>query len=296
MLRKSFWVLLVSTYCTASAQALSLPESWNKPAAPFRIIGNVYYVGTEGLASYLVATPQGHVLIDGGLPQSAPTIVKNIETLGYSVRDVRYLLNSHAHFDHSGGLAQLKQATGARLVASEGDRSALEGGFYLGFEDNHELDAPPVKVDRAVRDGETVKVGDVTLTANLTPGHTRGCTSWSMPVREGGRVYRLLFFCSSSVALNRLVGPPQYPGIVEDYERTFARARKMDVDVFLAPHPEMFGLQEKRAAMPRGSPNPFVDPKAFAAFMARSEANFREQLAAQQEKAREGAQETKDSE
>jgi metallo-beta-lactamase class B len=296
MLRKSFDLLLVSVFCTASAQALSLPESWSKPAAPFRIIGNVYYVGTEGLAAYLIATPQGHVVIDGGLPQSAPMIVKNIETLGYSVRDVRYLLNSHAHFDHSGGLAQLKQATGAQLVASEGDRSALEGGFYLGFEDNHDLDAPPVKVDRAIRDGDTVEVGDVTLTANLTPGHTRGCTSWSMPVSEGGRAWRLLFFCSSSVALNRLVGQPNYPGIVEDYERTFTRARKMSVDVFLAPHPEMFGLQEKRAAMRPGEPNPFVDPQAFAAFMERSEADFRKQLAAQQEKAREKSQESKSSE
>jgi metallo-beta-lactamase class B len=293
MVRRSFWPSFVSTFLSmgwaAPAQALTLPESWSKPTAPFRIIGNVYYVGTEGLASYLVATPQGHVLIDGGLPQAAPIIASNIETLGYSVRDVRYLLNSHAHFDHSGGLAQLKQATGAQLVASEGDRSALEGGFYLGYEDNHELDAPPVNVDRAIRDGDTVTVGGTTLTANLTPGHTRGCTSWSMPVSEGGRAYRLLFFCSSSVALNRLVGPPQYPGIIEDYERTFARARKMEVDVFLAPHPEMIGLKEKRALIRENGSNPFVDPKAFAAFISRSEADFRKQLAAQQEKLKEKA-------
>jgi metallo-beta-lactamase class B len=292
MLRSCFLLLLTAIYCTASAQSSpqgspgkqGFPEHWNRPTEPFRVIGNIYYVGTAGLASYLIATPQGHILLDGGLEGSAPLIEKNVATLAYSLRDVRYLLNSHAHFDHSGGLARLKQASGAKLVASELDRSALEGGFYLGFEDNHVLDAPPVHVDRAVQDGATVQLGEVTLTANLTPGHTRGCTSWSMPVKDGDRVYRVLFFCSSSVALNRLVGPPQYPGIVADYERTFARARTMPVDVFLAPHPEMFGMDEKRQRAAEGGENPFVDSQAFGAFIARSEADFRKQLAAQQAK------------
>jgi metallo-beta-lactamase class B len=281
MLRRS---ILLLTLVAGAANAQGWPESWNRPTEPFHVIGNIYYVGTAGLGSYLIVTPEGHILLDGTTEQGAPLIEKNIAALGFSLRDVRYLLNSHAHFDHSGGLARLKQTTGARLVAAEGDRSALEGGFYLGWQDRHALDAPRVAVDRAIRDGDKVELGDVTMTANVTPGHTRGCTSWSMPVREGDRTYQVLFFCSSSVALNRLVGPPQYPGIVADYERTFARARTMSVDVFLAPHPEMFGMEEKRARLEAGGPNPFVDARAFAAFIASSEADFRRQLAAQQAK------------
>jgi metallo-beta-lactamase class B len=286
--RRFILALLVSMSLSAPAAAQSWPESWNRPTEPFRVIGNIYYVGTAGLGSYLITTPQGHILLDGATEQAAPLIEKNIETLGYSLRDVRFLLNSHAHFDHSGGLARLQQSTGAKLVASEGDRSALEGGFYLGSEDNRALGAPPVHVDRAIRDGDKVELGDVTMTANVTPGHTRGCTSWSMTARDGDRVHRVLFFCSSSVALNRLVGPPQYAGIVADYEKTFARARSMDVDVFLAPHPEMFDMDEKRARLKPDGPNPFVDPAAFKEFLARSEADFRRQLAAQQSK--QGAQ------
>jgi metallo-beta-lactamase class B len=151
---------------------------------------------------------------------------------------------------------------------------------------------PPVKVDRVVRDGAALELGGTVLTANLTPGHTRGCTSWSMPLTAAGKTLRVLFFCSSSVAANRLVDPPQYPGIVADYEKTFARARTLQVDVFLGPHPEFFRMSDKRARLSSGgltaqdAPNPFVDPQEFGAFIAASEADFRRQLAMQQERAR----------
>ena len=275
-------IVASATLACGVVQAQSLRETWNRPTTPFRIIGNVYYVGTQGLGAYLMTTSEGHVLLDGGLPESAPLIEANIRALGLDPGDVRYLLNSHAHFDHSGGLAQLKKATGARLIASEGDRSALEGGFYLGSEDVAAYGAPPVTVDRAVEDGDTLEVGDVTLTANITPGHTRGCTSWSMPVVEDGRTLNVLFFCSSSVAANRLIDPPQYSGIVADYEKTFSLAKAMKVDVFLAGHTEFFAMSAKRARMREGGPNPFIDSAEFAAFMERSEADFRKQLAAQQ--------------
>jgi metallo-beta-lactamase class B len=268
----------------AAAQAQR--ENWNKPTPPFAVLGNIRYVGTAGLAAYLITTEQGHILIDAALAESAPQIEANIQKLGYQLTDIKYLLNSHAHLDHSGGLARLKQATGAMLIASEGDRSALEGGFYLGSEDVAALRAPPVKVDRVVADGETLRLGSTVLTANLTPGHTRGCTSWSMPVTEQGKVYQVLFFCSSSVALNRLVDPPQYPGIVADYEKTFAKAATLKVDVFLAPHPEFFGMERKRALRSATGPNPFIDPQEFAAYIANSQADFRRQLAAQQERAK----------
>jgi metallo-beta-lactamase class B len=277
-------LMLAALHCVPAA-AQSQRENWNKPSEPFKVIGNIHYVGTAGLSSFLITTARGHILLDAALPESVPLIEANIKALGFKLTDIKYLLNSHAHFDHSGGLAQLKQATGAKLVASEGDRSALEGGFYLGFEDRDALKAPPVKVDRVVRDGETLELGGTVLTVNLTPGHTRGCTSWSMPVSERGKTLRVLFFCSSSVALNQLA-PEQYPGIVADYQQTFAKARKLPVDVFLAPHPEFFALDEKRARLAPDAANPFIDAQEFAAFIARSQTDFERQLAAQQERAK----------
>ena len=281
LLAVSCIALLSATTAFGQATPVSAQRAaWNKPTTPFRMIGNIHYVGTEGLGVYLITTPQGHFLLDGAVAEAAPQIEKNIQTLGFKLRDVKYLLNSHAHFDHSGGLAQLKQATGATMVASEGDRSALEGGFYLGSADNHSFDAPPVKVDRTIADGATLTLGGTTLKANITPGHTRGCTSWSMPVEHDGKTYQVLFFCSSSVAANRLAGPPQYPHIVADYEKTFAKAKTFQVDVFLAPHPEFYGMQAKRARLAGGGANPFIDPREFAAHLAQSEAAFRKQLAA----------------
>jgi metallo-beta-lactamase class B len=268
-----------------AAHAETQREIWNQPIAPFHVIGNIYYVGTNGLASYLIVTSQGNVLLDGALEESVPQIERSIATLGFKLSDIKYLLNSHAHLDHSGGLAQLKKDSGALLVASAGDKSALEGGFYLGSEQVKAMGAPPVKVDRTIADGQTLEIGGTKLTANLTPGHTRGCTSWSMPVTDAGKTLQVLFFCSSSVAANRLAGPPQYPGIVADYESTFAKARTFKVDVFLAPHPEFFHMQEKRAQQQHGGANPFIDPTAFAAYMERSEADFRKQLEAQTAKA-----------
>lgn len=266
--------------CPLALRAQSRRELWNQPTTPFHVIGNIYYVGTQGLAAYLITSAAGHILLDAGLAESASQVERNITTLGFQLSDVRILLNSHAHYDHSGGLAQLKRTTGAKLIASVGDRSALERGVYLGSEDDRSLASVPVQVDRAVRDGEKVQLGSTVVTANLTPGHTRGCTSWSTTVTEAAKKYRVLFFCSATVAANRLVAPPQYPGIVRDYERTFARSKRMKVDVFLAPHPEFFRMDEKRQRLGAGD-NPFIDPAEFAAFIAKAEADFRQQLASQ---------------
>jgi len=172
--------------------AVSNPH-WAKSAPPFNVLGNVYSVGTAGLSCFLITTDDGHILIDGGLPGYENIIIDNIAELGFDIKDVHYLLNSHAHFDHSGGLARLKELSGAEMVASEGDRSALEGGFYLGSENNKRFSAPPVKVDQIINDGETLSLGDVKLTANITPGHSRGCTSWTMTLVESGVAYEALF-------------------------------------------------------------------------------------------------------
>jgi len=255
--------------------------AWNQPATPFRVIGDVYYVGTDGLASWLIRTPAGLILIDGALEESAPLIESNIRSLGFRLREVRWLLNSHAHFDHSGGLARLKLDTGARLAASDGDRSSLESGGYLGSESVHMLDAPPVKVDRVLADGDTVALGGVVLTAHVTAGHTRGCTTWTMPVVDHGTRHEVIFYCSTSVALNRLLPEPQYPGIVDDYHRSFERLDAMSADVFLANHKDFFDLWGKRARMRDGAPNPFVDPTELQRFVAGSRAQFESDLAAQ---------------
>ena len=265
------------TILPASAQ--SQRERWNTPTPPFRILEGIYYVGTEGLGAYLFTSKNGHVLLDGALPESASQIEASIAALGFRLSDVKILLNSHAHFDHSGGLAQLKAATGARLIAHAADRSALEGGFYAGSEMAKALGAPPVKVDQTVRDGDVVRLGDIALTARHTPGHSPGCTSWEMRTTEQGSELNVLVFCSASVAANRITPPLQYPGIVEDYRRTFRTASSLKVDVFLAPHPEFFDMTAKRAALSRSTgSNPFIDPNAFSSFIARQEADFEREL------------------
>ncbi len=255
---------------------------WYEPMAPARLIGPVHSVGSAGLSVFFLPSRAGHILIDGGLPETAPLVLRNIRALGYDPKDVRILLNTHAHFDHSGGLAALKEATGARLLASAGDRSALEGGFYLGFETRAEFAAPPVVVDQVVADGEVIRLGSLALTAAITPGHTRGCTSWRLQVVEAGEIFDAVVFCSVSVAANRLFGPPQYPGIVADYERTLARLRNWQVDVFLSNHAQFYGLAERLARLRTGDRLAFVDRAAFPAFVEAAERDFRAALQAQQ--------------
>jgi metallo-beta-lactamase class B len=275
-----FTTIAAALISTAAAMPAFAQANWNTPAEPFHVVDNVYYVGTEGLSAFLFTTPEGHILLDGATPQGAPIIEANIARLGFRLADVKVLLNSHAHFDHSGGLKQLKQDTGAKLYAMEGDVSALEGGFYLGSEDSKTMGAPPVTVDRVLHDGDTVKLGGFTLTANLTPGHSRGCTSWGASVHDGGKAYDALVFCSATVAANRITPPVQYEGIVADYRTTFVKTKTMRVDIPLAPHPEFFQLlqkAEKAQADPKG-PNPFVDPTAFPALMTSLEADFERTL------------------
>ena len=253
--------------------------NWNKPTEPFHIAGNIYYVGTEGLGAYLFTGPKGHVLLDGATPQGAPVIEANIAKLGFKLSDVKILLNSHAHFDHSGGLAQLKKDTGAQLAVMEGDVSAVEGGFYLGSESNKAMGAPPVKVDRVLKDGDKVSLEGIELTANLTPGHSKGCTSWSAKTTEAGKTYDVVVFCSATVAANRITPPLQYAGIVEDYRATFKKVKAMKADIPLAPHPEFFDLLEKsEKAKAAKSQAAFVDPGALGVLITKLEGDFEKTL------------------
>lgn len=246
---------------------------WVKPIQAFNIISNIYYVGTEGIASFLITSDRGHVLIDGGLPQSASTITESIESLGFKMTDVKILLNSHAHFDHSGGLAELKKRSGARMIASPQDKPFLESGLYPG-NDNIRYSAPPVIVDQEIADGEFIRLGSINLKANTTPGHSPGCTSWSMNVLEQGSSLEVLFFCSATVAGNRLVGSPQYPGIVGDYRHTFAKTKDWQPDVFLANHSFFFKLKEKRKKQLAGDTLAFVDTVTFPKLMLTLEEKF----------------------
>jgi metallo-beta-lactamase class B len=279
-------VALLTLAGTAQAQTpkdllAALLVKWNTPTEPFRMIGNVYYVGTDGLASYLITSPQGHILVDTVMPEATSQIKANIEKLGFKVADIKYLLNTHAHIDHTGGLAEMKQASGAQLVAGEADKPLLEGGYYPGAREETALNFPPVKVDRTVREGDTVTIADVTLTARETPGHSPGCTSWEFSVKDGDATRSALIFCSGTVALNRLVTNPTYPGIVTDYKKTFARAQDMKPNVLLAPHPEMYKMAEKRTKLAEGGPNPFVNPGEFNAYAATLEKAFEDALAKQ---------------
>ncbi len=255
---------------------------WNRPHEPFRILGNLYYVGAAGVSSFLIATPQGDILLDGGLAETAPQIESNVAKLGFRMRDVKYLLNSHAHYDHCGGLAALKRASGAKMVASEGDAATLRSGLQLSYgKGQSETRFPAVKVDRVLRDGDTVSLGNVTLTAHLTPGHTKGCTSWTMPVADGAKEYNVVFDCSTTVAGNQLVDNHKYPLILNDYEHSFEILRSLPCDIFLAPHPEFFHMDQKLQKLKAGNKNAFVDREELKRFVAQSEQDFREELARQ---------------
>jgi len=276
-------ILLSAALAAASlAVSASAQEStWAAPAKPFHIIDNTYYVGSKGLAAYLITTPAGHILLDTGLPQNAAMVEQHIAEVGFKLADVKILLISHAHYDHSGGVAKLKADTGAQLVVMEGDRYAMEKGVYPGSESVEAFKFPPAKVDRVIKNGDTVSLGGVTLTAHLTAGHTEGCTTWTWPVKDGATQHTALNFCSASVAANSLV-PPQYPGIVADYKKTFASIRSLPGDVILGPHAEFFDLWGKQARIVAGKPSPFIDRPAFVRVVDRQEAAFKADLAKQE--------------
>jgi len=257
---------------------------------PFRVIDDIYYVGMGDTSAWLIYTLQGFILIDGGLPESAAPIEANIKTLGFNIKDVKIILNSHAHFDHAGGLAKLKRDSGARLIASEGDKPILEKGrIAFGPSAAPEDDYPPVKVDRTVKDGDTVFLGGVTLTAHITPGHTPGATSWTMPIVAGGQNHTVVFFSSITVAGNPLVNNKAYPQVVDDYKTGFARLKAIDADVFLAPHADQMGLAKKAATLQENTdkkvlnaPNPFIDKAEFHRVVGNMEKQFDDALAKQQ--------------
>jgi metallo-beta-lactamase class B len=247
----------------------------NRPFEPFRLIGNLYYVGAADISSFLITTPEGHILIDSGFEATVPLIRDGVRKLGFQFEDIRILLNSHAHIDHAGGHALVKRLTGARIVMSAADARLLaQGGRGDVLPVSEDVIAyEPVQANHIVGDGDHVTLGGVTLTAHLTPGHTQGCTTWTMVVEEDQRRYNVVVIGSATLLPGvRLVDNPQYPGMADDFGRTFRVLRSLPCDVFLGPHGWQFGLRDKARRLAAGAkPNPFIDPAGYRAFLASSE-------------------------
>jgi metallo-beta-lactamase class B len=266
---------------------LRVIEAWNAPVPPRHLIGNIYFVGAMGVSSFLITTPEGHFLLDTGLPATASRIERGVEELGFKLSDIKLILSSHAHFDHVGGHAALKRLTGASVVASAEDARVLESGGTADFIPfPKDLAAyEPVKVERIVADGEAVILGGVTLMANLTPGHTRGATTWTMDLIESGRTYRMVFFSSASInSGTRLTGPnASYPQIENDLATTLAKFKQMRCDLFLAPHGGQFALAEKFARLDAGETPLAVltNPEGWRNLIVNSEKAFLTQLEAE---------------
>jgi metallo-beta-lactamase class B len=280
---KSTFVLASILTAAGFAQAPnSLRGQASEPVAPFRVIGNIYYVGAAGISSHVIVTPQGLILLDTGTQQMLPGLRANIEKLGHSVRDVKIILSSHAHWDHVEGHAGMKEVTGAQVMALGEDAAAIASGI-----DNSALGADgwePTKVDRILKDGDTVTLGGVTLRAHLTPGHTKGCTTWTTTVQENGRSYLVVFVGGTSINQGvKLLGNTRHPGIVEAYARTFKFLKSLKADVFLAQHPGMYGMAEKLERLKAGAPqNPFIDPDGYLRFLGDAERNYLDQLQEEQ--------------
>jgi metallo-beta-lactamase class B len=267
----------------AKAQIETAFQLMNRPVEPFRVIGNVYYVGASDVSSFLVTTPGGHILIDSGFEATVPLIREGARKLGFRFEDIKILLNSHAHIDHAGGHALVKRLCAAQIVMSEADAATLARGGkgdFLPVEDEV-IAYKPVKADRIVRDGDEVTHGGVTLYAHLTPGHTRGCTTWTMVVEDNGKRLDVVFYGGTTILPGvRLVNNPKYPAIADDFDRTFRLLKTLPCDVFLAPHGSMFGLRKKAEKRAAGqTPNPFIDAESYRAFITQSEAAFRRTLA-----------------
>lgn len=268
--------MLTALFLAAPTPVLADSSQKEPQWPPFRIAGNLYYVGgTHG--AYLIATPKGLILINSNYPDSPPKIRESVEKLGFKWQDIKILLISHSHIDHAGGSAQIVRETGARYEVMAGDADVVETGdksdFYYGTipEDYY----PPAHVDRVLHDGDTVELGGMVLTAHLTPGHTKGTTSWTFDEKEGGRLLHVVVIGGST--LNRdvnLIDNPKYPNVADDYRKGFALVRALPCDIPLGAHDRYFGLQDKYKRLIEGNKNAFIDPQGCKAFIDQTEQAF----------------------
>jgi metallo-beta-lactamase class B len=259
-------LLLITAPLAAMAQG---NPDWHAPFPAFKIAGNLYYVGTADLAVYLVRTPQGNILINSDFAEDVPTVRKSIEQLGLKYEDTKIVLISHAHGDHDEGVGQIPKDTGARVMGLEGDDADVQSTAP---------GRPGANVDRTLHDGDRVELGGSTLVARLTPGHTRGCTTWTMQVEEGGKKLNAVIIGSPNVNAGYiLVGNKNYPTIAQDYEKTFMVLKSLPVDLFLGAHGAYFGMKAKFERIKAGGPNPFIDPAGYNRYVTEREGAFRKE-------------------
>jgi len=273
--------MLAATTLSLALAAVGQAD-WHEPFPAHKVVGNVYYVGSKDLASYLITTPEGHILINSGFERTVPLIRKSVESLGFKMRDVKILLASHAHSDHVAGHARMKEVTGAKVYVMRGDDGVIASGGkgqYL-YADSRWAPCP---VDRVLEDGDEVTLGGVKLVARKTPGHTRGCTTWTWRVAEGGKGHDVVVIGSPNVNPGyKLVGNADYPEIADDFARTFRVLKALPCDVFLGAHGGYYGMVAKHERAGRGAgANPFVDPEGYRDYVAQKEKAFRDALAAQ---------------
>ena len=269
-------LLLLLLFASSFATAAPISKTdWHVSFPGFRIAGDLYYVGTADLAVYLVHTEKGNILINSDFPFDLPLIRRNIAQVGFKYQDTRILLISHAHLDHDAAAAEIQKETGAQLMVMEADVPQVESPPPAG---------PGARVNRILHDADKVELGGATLTALLTPGHTKGCTTWTMPVNSDGRRLEAVIIGSPNVNPGYfLVGNKDYPQIAEDYVRTFTVLKGLRADIFLGAHGAYFGMKEKYKRMQSGGPNPFIDPSGYQAYVAGKESDFRAEWKRQRE-------------
>lgn len=285
-----FFCSLVLAAGVARGVAPALPDSpaWTQPYPPFRIADNLYFVGSRGLANFLVVTPAGHILINTGMVANVPMTRASVEQLGFKFTDIRILLISHAHWDHAAGLALAKELTGAKLMVMDRDVDVIESGGRSDWFYGHLPPTwfPPVKVDRVLHDQDEVRLGGALLVAHLTPGHTKGCTTWTLQVADRGKTLNAVIVGSPNVNEGfPLVNNSGYPEIAADYERTFRVLRALPCDLFLGAHGDYFGMLEKIGRLKPAEPNPFVDPDGYRQYIDNREQAFHTELARQAQNA-----------
>ena len=281
------WLMPLAVACLALLNApLALAQAGQaapvvKAFTPFKVIGNIYYVGDTNECVYLITTPAGHILLDTGYAETVPIVKAGVEKLGFRMQDIKIMISGHAHSDHVAGHALVKEMTGARVLASELDAPVIESGGARGdYRGPRANPWKPTKVDQIIHDGEKVTLGGVTLVAHLTPGHTRGNTTWTTVIEDRGAKLNVAFM--PSVGRNEGVhvfNYPNHPTIAEDYQKTFRVLKTLPCEVFLGPHGNFFDLNGKFARMQAGAKeNPFIDPVGCRQYVQRGEAAFLKQL------------------
>ena len=261
-------------------------SDWTEPFPAFRIINNLYYVGSKGLANYLVTTPQGHILINSDFEANVPLIKQSVESLGFKFTDIKILLISHAHGDHNAASDTIKKLTGAQYMVMKEDVDVIESGGKTDFQYGNDPTTlyTPTRVDRVLKDGDEVQLGGVVLTARLTPGHTRGCTTWTMKVKENSKTRNVVIIGSPNVNPGyKLVDNTAYPQIAADYEKTFRVLKSLPIDYFLGAHGSYFDMETKYNRFKAGDANAFIDPEGYMKYVNEREQAFRQELKKQKQ-------------